>query len=141
MNIRTRLDADLYGTENYVCPRCFYQLKDCTCTAFPPYYLIMIDEKMQDTIRTLNSKGYNTIGCCESHYNYMSPSLHVIFNRKYDFEIPEGFKYIKNGNGIAHEYNQRLTKEEWEEEKKKYLKTLNEWAKNLPELDKRKRER
>lgn len=128
-------DRTTYSYENYVCPNCLRKLNECECRVFPPYYLLMIDAGIQEIIRELNGKGYKTIGSCESHYGLMSPNINIIFDRKYPFKIPDGFKHIKNGNGIAHEYDIKISKPDWEKEKKKYIDILKRWAKELPVLD------
>lgn len=128
-------DRATYSYDNYVCPHCLRRLNDCECKVFPPYYLMMIDAGIQEIIRKLNRKGYKTIGCCESHYGLMSPNINIIFARKYPFNIPKGFEPIKNGNGIAHEYDQKISKADWKKEKEKYIHILEKWVDELPELD------
>lgn len=123
-----------YSYNNYVCPRCLYVLNECKCRVFPPHGLIMIDRKIQHIIRVLNRKGYTTIGCCEGHYGSMSPFLHVIFNREYDYDLPDGFTEIKNGRGFERKYNLRISAEDYEVEKEKYIKILEDWAEKLPDL-------
>ena len=122
-----------YSYNNYVCPYCLYTLNKCKCKVFPPHSLIMIDTGLQHIIRVLNKKGYHTIGCCESHYGRLSPSLHIIFDTKYNYDMPEGFTKIKEGKGISHDYNLKISKDDWKKEKKKYMEILKEWAENLPD--------
>ena len=128
-------DRKTYSYENYVCPECLYPLNECKCREYPPYSLIMVDKEIQPIIRVLNSKGYSTIGCCESHYGSMSPRLYVIFDRKYDLEPPDGFQKVKNGTGISHEYDRKIKEDDWKIEKETYLNVLKQWAENLPKRE------
>lgn len=132
-------DKTTYSYKNYVCPYCLYTLNECKCEVYPPHHLVMIDIGIQHVIRVLNKKGYKTIGCCEGHYGLMSPSIHIIFNRNYNYKLPEGFKMVKNGTGIEHDYNRKISEEDWKIEKKKYLEILTKWAEGLPDIDNGKR--
>lgn len=124
--------VELY--RDYVCPNCFHTLDDCECE-LRPYSLIMIDNGIQEHIRTLRNKGYITTGCCESHED-ICISIYISFNINYGFgttiPLPEGFKFNKKKNAIIYDFNRKLSREEVETEKKNKLDALLEWCKNLP---------
>lgn len=124
--------VELY--RDYVCPNCFHTLDDCECE-LRPYSLIMIDNGIQEHIRTLRNKGYVTTGCCESHED-ICISIYISFNTNYGFgatiPLPEGFKFNKKKNAIIYDFNRKLSREEVETEKKNKLDALLEWCKNLP---------
>lgn len=124
--------VELY--RDYVCPNCFNTLDDCRCE-LRPYSLIMIDNGIQEHIRTLRNKGYVTTGCCESHED-ICISIYISFNINYGFgttiPLPEGFKFNKKKNAIIYDFNRKLSREEIETEKKNKLDALLEWCKNLP---------
>jgi hypothetical protein len=96
----------------------------------------MIDNGIQEHIRTLRNKGYITTGCCESHED-ICISIYISFNTNYGFgttiQLPEGFKFNKNKNAIIYDFNRKLSREEIEERKKNKLIELLEWCKNLPD--------
>lgn len=120
---------------NYVCTNCFNTLDECTCRIFPPYNLVFIDRNIQKHIRTLNNKGYITLGCCESHYEEVCVSIYICFAREYDFkEMPMGFKYNKNKRMVYYNYSKNLTREETDIVKETMLKVLLEWCKKLESL-------
>lgn len=131
-------DKSVY--ENYVCPTCFKQMDKCTCEIYPSYYLCWIDKEIQNHIRILNEKGYETKYSCESH----NPRniIYVNFYDNHDIgtniEIPEGFKYIKSRKQLEHGYNKKLSQEDFEAEKKKHLDILLEWCEKLPDLSNKK---
>lgn len=124
--------VELY--RDYVCPNCFNTLDNCGCE-LRPYSLIMIDNGIQEHIRTLRNKGYVTTGCCESHED-ICISIYISFNTNYGFgttiPLPEGFKFNKKKNAIIYDFNRKLSREEVETEKKNKLDALLEWCKNLP---------
>ena len=121
---------------NYVCGRCFHKLHECTC-AFAPWTLIMIDEGIQDCVRILNEKGYQTTGCCEGHYGQPT-NTGICFNMTYEDLIeaglPEGFKWIKGRTCLVHLYKQTLDRSAFKVEKQKSLDALLEWCARLPEM-------
>lgn len=121
--------------ENYVCPSCWNQIQSCTCKFYPPHSLIMIDVNIQEIIRILNQKGYQTIGCCESHFDDGGCSVYVAFPYDMEFIIPEGFSYSKNKPSISYIYkkNERENKELFDKVKEEKLRVLLEWAQALPE--------
>lgn len=121
--------------ENYVCPSCWNQIQNCTCANYPPYHLIMIDVNIQDIIRTLNQKGYQTIGCCESHFGD-SCNIYVLFAYNMGFEnIPDGFTYIKQKTGVSYSFkkDERENRELYDKIKEEKIKALSDWAESLPE--------
>ena len=120
--------------ENYVCPVCWHQLQDCECEMYPPWSLTMIDVNMQEIVRILNRKGYQTISCCESHWND-NHSVYVSFPMDYHFEIPEGFASVKRNTSVCYMYKKadNKDKETFEGVKAEKLRILLEWAKTLPE--------
>lgn len=117
---------------NYVCPYCLNTLDNCTCELFPPYYLIHIDENIQEHIRILNDKGYRTMYCCEGHG--VGSNTYISFAMDYfkDITAPKGFKYDKKRTMVTHSYSTKLTEEKAEELKKNNLESLLEWCKQLP---------
>lgn len=118
---------------NYVCPHCWNTLDKCTCDIFPPYHLIFVDRKIQEHIRILNEKGYNTTGCCEGHHT-ICVNTYIAFPEDYFIEIgiAEGFKYDKKRRMISYTYSQKLTKEKMEELKAEKLQILLDWIQSLP---------
>lgn len=128
-------DKSIY--ENYVCPSCFNQMDKCTCDVFPNYYLIWIDKGIQEHIKTLNDKGYDTEYSCESH----EPKniIYITFCKEHgignNIPIPEGFKYTKSRCHLEHRYDKKMSMEDFEKEKQKHLDILLEWCRNLPELN------
>ena len=128
-------DESIYA--NYVCPNCFEQPHKCTCKVFPTYYLIWIDEGMQEHIKILNDKGYDTKYSCESHEpaNIIYVNFDADYITKHNLSVPEGFKYAKSRYQLEHSYNKKMSMEDFEKDKKKHLNILLEWCKNLPELD------
>ena len=119
---------------NYVCPKCWNTLDECDCRLIP-YDLVMIDRNIQEHIRILNNKGYRTMYCCESH---MFGNTYIMFADDYYFDeskIPKGFKYHKKKRLIEHNYDEKMSVEEFEESKKYHLGLLLEWCKSLPETE------
>lgn len=122
---------------NYVCGICFHKLHECTCN-FVPSELIMIDEGIQDCVRILNDKGYTTNGCCEGHYANRGSVTYISFIMRFEDLIeaglPEGFKWEKRKNIIAHYYKNIESRREFMIEKRKALDSLLEWCARLPEM-------
>lgn len=122
---------------NYVCPRCFHKLHQCSCPVFPPHELIHIDENMQDCIRLLNEKGYATRSCCEGHYGVgRTPNIHVSFARPvaqtFGGKYPDGFEPFED-RALMYFYHTGLTREQFEAEKMKVLDALRMWCAGLPD--------
>ena len=95
----------------------------------------MIDVNIQEVVRTLNQKGYTTIGCCESHFDGNS-NLYVAFNMRYDdIGLPEDFTYAKGKTSVSYSFkkNERETKEKYEAVKTEKLDALLKWAQSLPD--------
>lgn len=136
-------DKSMY--DNYVCPYCFYTLDKCTCENYPHYSIIWVDKGIQEIIRILNEKGYDTQYCCESHEPM--DKIYIMFRGRYGFgetlPMPKGFKYIKSNNmmeykyGIDNKTRKKMSMEEFETEKHLYLESLLAWAKALPEQPKK----
>lgn len=121
--------------ENYVCPTCWHQVQNCTCQCYPPWSLVMIDVNIQEIIRTLNEKGYQTIGCCESHFGD-SCSIYVAFPFDMEFPtLPDGFSYSKRKPSVSYMFkkNERENKDLYEWTKAKKIEALSIWARDLPE--------
>lgn len=120
---------------NFVCPFCWDTLDKCTCESFPSYHLVFIDRGIQEHIRTLNKKKYNTIGCCEGHTE-ICMSTYIAFAIDYfdgkNIEMPVGFKYNKKRRTVYHDYPKNISEKELEKEKRKYLLALLEWCNKLP---------
>lgn len=116
-----------------VCDQCFCQ--KCNCEN---KILITMDRKMTSIIKSLNKKGYITVFCCESHYQYTN-SIYIQFVKNYfkNIELPEGFKYNKRMNAIEHiilKANKK-SREEFNMEKECYVNKLKEWAKALKPIE------
>lgn len=126
---------DKYIYENYVCPKCFNKLPNCTCPGnMPPYQLLWIDKEIQEHIKILNEKGYSTSYSCESH----SPrgTTHIIFNSSKnpskEVPLPEGFIWHDKYNKLYAEYDKKMPLEDYELNKKNNLDSLLEWCNKLP---------
>lgn len=123
----TKKDSHL----DYVCPVCFNQINHCSCDRMP-WYAIQIDRNIQQHIRMLNTKGYKTKYCCESHKP--TESMYIEFNCDYGIgnviELPEGFE--RHGNGVSWICKRNMTDDEYKSEKNKHLKYLLDWCKSLP---------
>ena len=83
----------------YVCPTCIRDIEDCRCAGYP-YYLVQIDKLMVPIIRELNSKGYETTGCCAGHLEqdeFPISGIYISFAEDYDFgePFPAGGRYSK----------------------------------------------
>lgn len=117
----------------YVCSNCFSRVMDCDCAHFPSGNLIYIDLGMQEHIKILRSKGYNTLTCCESHRP--EDSIYIMFSR-YDgiegLELPEGFTGQQYGISVEYHYPQNINIRDFEIEKQRQLDTLLQWCKSLP---------
>ena len=122
--------------KDYVCPTCFSTLPKCKCE-LRPYFLIMIDNGIQEHIKLLNTKGYKTTGSCESHEKICN-NIYISFNKDYGFNtnisLPNDFKFIKNKYAITFEFPKHLTKEEKNELKTIKLNELLKWCNELPSL-------
>ena len=116
--------------QNYVCPHCFYRLENCKCN-HPPWTLIQVDAGIQNAVRELNQKGYDTQYCCEGHFNF-SFSIYITFHQSYNFpEIPEGFK-LKDKKTHLEYIVKGKTFDDFESDRKLHLEKLNQWVKQLP---------
>lgn len=119
--------------KDYVCPKCFQQIPKCKCE-MQQYSLIMVDEKIQPHVRTLQNKGYYTIGCCEGHK--VTGCIYVAFAKEYSFAdaepLPEGFVYKKFKNTIYCDLPKKAGKEETEAFKAEKLNVFLKWCESLP---------
>lgn len=124
-------NKDIYIS--YVCPYCWNTLDSCTCELFPPYHIVFIDRNIQEHIRLLNKKGYQTTSCCEGHRTKCI-NTYISFAKDYFNEVdtPKNFKYDKKRNTITYTYSTKLKEEKMEELKRENLATLLEWCKILP---------
>ena len=120
--------------KNYVCPECFNTIDKCECK-LKPYHLIMIDNGIQEHIRTVRAKGYLTTGCCESH-DEICLCIYISFDRDYGFgntiPLPDGFIFNRGKYSVVYNFKKNLLKEEIQAIKKKKLDELLKWCKNLP---------
>lgn len=122
----------------YLCPRCLHELEDCKCPLYP-MYLIQIDRAIVPVIRTLNRKGYNTIGSCGGHPDRDPEKLErilVTFEKKYEFGVPfpEGSKFLQEDQSLCYEMPARKTRAELELYQGECLKKMQAWADQLPVL-------
>lgn len=115
--------------KDFVCDKCFCTMTKCKCNN-NPMTLIQIDKNIQSIIRILNIKGYETIYCCEGHYNNNGyTNTYIYFKQPIKTRAPNGFVWQKNGLILEHIYNlNTMCKIEFENQKKEYLKNLEEWA-------------
>lgn len=121
-----------------------------------------IDDDMKDTIKILNEKGYKTKYSCSGHpsaclksdglrdgvkYGKVYSTARVVFSEVYEFpNIPSGWKrkilndekdkqktvtaiYVK---GPVFNIMKGLPKEQFSKWKAKYMDSLRNWAKSLP---------
>ena len=117
---------------NYVCNRCLLSLDKCQCK-YRSYTLIQIDRKIQDTIKLLNEKFYQTVASCEGHYNEVG-GLYISFMYDYNFDVnslPIGFKYNNKQRILSYNYKDKVTEQQFEIEKEKATSALLSWANNL----------
>lgn len=104
--------------KQFVCPKCFHQLQECTCRFFP-WNLIFIDEKMQAVVRAFNQKGFITTGCCEGHYeDEAGTSIYICFLQDYP-EILAAYqrmekefaelkvRYVKGKHGLVRMFSRK----------------------------------
>lgn len=115
---------------DYVCPKCFNKVGDCTCDS-KPYYLVEIDANMQKHIRILNEKGYTTKFCCESHN--CNDAIYIMFSQRHEFDIvPDGFTYKEKDSVMRHEYYRGISHDKFVDDKERRLQSLLEWCEELP---------
>lgn len=115
--------------QNYVCPFCFNQIKNCTCD-LAPHTLLMIDNGLQYAIRELNNKHWFTVDCCEGHYEDQIPNTYISFVRPIKLKIiPNGF-VLESNNVIRKIYN-KGKKEDFLREKEEIINSLNKWVDSL----------
>lgn len=128
-----KIENDESIIDYYVCTNCFHKIRECNCMYYPISQLYYIDLAIQEHVRILNEKGYNTTASCESHNP--NGAIYIMFSR-YDgiegIELPEGFTGTQYGTAVEHIYNGKMSMEDFEIEKKKYLDILLEWCKSLP---------
>lgn len=121
--------------EEYVCPKCFNMVNECTCD-YMPHYLIWIDSGIQKHVRILNEKGYKTNNSCESHNK--NGNMYISFVFDYGFgdtlPLPKHFKRMKN-NVVSFMYDRKATDEEFNTQKKQRLADLLEWCLELPIIE------
>ena len=125
----TKKDSHL----DYVCPACFNQIDCCTCDS-RSWYAIQIDRNIQEHIRILNTKGYKTQYCCESHKP--TENMYVTFYTDYGIgktiALPEGFK--KHSNGVSWICKTKASEEDYLRQKQKHLESLLSWCEDLPKI-------
>ena len=112
---------------NYVCPKCFHKLHECSCSYFPPWSLLFIDERIQDHVRILNEKGYVTNGGSNTAICFELDYPEIIFST-----MPEGFKYNRAKKAVWHFYDANKGKKDFETEKTVALIKLLDWCRGLP---------
>lgn len=122
----------LYSCKDYVCPRCFNTIDKCTCPV-QPRELVNIDSGIQEQIRILNTKGYITRHCCESHDP--EGGIYIAFAKDYGFEkMPSGFFYRKRTNAMYHLYKCKNDMEKFNKDKQDHLDKLLDWCNNLSQV-------
>ena len=124
--------------DEYVCPRCFYQLHSCICE-HRPRELIHVDIHIQECVRLLNRKGYITQYSCSSHLEEYQrcgfSEIYLVFPDWIDFKdkIPQGFTKDKGKNIFRYRYAKKLTEAEFIKVQTEQLQILLNWCKRLPE--------
>lgn len=122
----------IYSYDDYVCPRCFNTVDKCTCDV-QPRELINIDSGIQEQIRILNTKGYITRYCCESHN--LNDGIYIAFVKDYGFDnMPDGFFYRKRMNSMYHLYKCNMDAEKFQKDKQYHLDKLLDWCNNLSQV-------
>ena len=107
------------------------------CTDFE--FLEKIKNDKRVIIKRLDEESY------DYWYEITENFIYILFDKEYEFEImPEGFKVSDNSikylmSYYKVEFSVRKSEEEYNKEKEYYLKNLNNWAKELPVIEERKR--
>lgn len=116
-----------------------------------------IDDDIKPIIKTLNAKGYKTIASCSGHpsarrkddrfrdgvrYGKLYSSARIIFDKIYDFpNIPDGWqkKVMEKDNRVGiyvtpptFKIVDGLPEKNYENWKRRYMRSLENWAKDLP---------
>lgn len=116
-----------------------------------------IDDDIKPIIKTLNAKGYKTIASCSGHpsarrkddrfrdgvrYGKLYSSARIVFDKIYDFpNIPDGWqkKVMEKDNRVGIYVNppafkivDGLPEKNYENWKRRYMRSLENWAKDLP---------
>lgn len=123
---------------SYVCPRCLHEVNSCRCATYP-YYLVQIDKLMVSIIRELNSKGYQTKGCCAGHPDkedeFKGSGIYIAFAENYEFEeaFPKGGKYSFSKHTLTYHVPEDC--KDLVEFQRKTLWQLEDWAEMLFERD------
>lgn len=98
-----------------------------------------IDEEMVDIIYELNNKGYKTFGCCQGHLDNKDDSWHsyIGFSRAYEFykyPLIDSYRMSKtSSSGLCLYWDGK-----GEENRKKCIEQILEWALYLPQCTYRK---
>ena len=113
-----------------------------------------VDPRIANTVSMLNKLGYYTLASCEGHweikeYDISVPKenrytgIYILYKEYYDFpNIPEGFELEKEDRITLRytmeyydEYGNHRNRFEFEREKEKYCKIIEDWANQLPERE------
>jgi len=121
----------------YVCPHCIREVNDCQCASYP-YYLVQIDKMMVPIIRELNSKGYETKGCCAGHIEnnaFSQPYIYIAFAENYNFDepFPDGGEYSLSSHTLRYQLPEKC--EDPAAFQRDILYRLEDWAEMLFERD------
>ena len=126
--------------QDYVCPRCYHQLEDCTCE-WRPQYLQLVDRGLQEHARILKEKGYEICRCDESHDRHGEIVLAFLFDFNFDElpSLPQGFRRVgrepwsaDSHESVVYTYPPNMSDEEFEGEKRRRLFDLLDWCRSLP---------
>ena len=128
--LEERCEKQALSTYKYLCPYCWNEAENCTCSSFP-YFLVQIDVGMVDIVKTLNSKGYFTTATCEGHPENKVPHFYINFKEAYGFDLPEGFYW--EDNNIRCEYTGD-TLEALVQDKKDKIQLFTKTIYSLPSL-------
>ncbi len=113
------------------------------------------DPMIADTISKLNKLGFYTLASCEGHYEIKEydisfptesrkTGIYILFKEIYSFSnIPEGFELENFDDKVCLRHTMEYYDEkgnyrnrfDFEREKEKYNKILNEWVGNLPKKE------
>lgn len=113
----------------YVCPRCFHQVHECTCSGGSNATLVQIDRGIQHAVQVLNLKGYNTRYSCEGH----PTGTYLVFaGGSYlpEAEAPAGFAW--DSLVLQSRYDKDASEDELYATKRQRLAALEAWCDALP---------